>query len=99
MNTLAAHDLVTIVNCKVAGCSQEAISARGRYARLCEEHRRAARVDHSIAAAAQRVFLAASELDLALKRRHGAPAAAVEAIELFKEELNRLHSTARSALA
>lgn len=96
---VAAHDLVATVNCKVAGCGEEAVSARGRYARLCEEHRRGARRDRSIAVAAQRVFLAASELDLALKRRHVAPAAARDAIASFKAELAELHATARSALA
>lgn len=39
MNSFPAHRLAQTVNCKVHGCAEQAISARGRYAKLCETHR------------------------------------------------------------
>lgn len=49
MSEFAAHDVTRIVNCKIHGCDEEAISARGRYAKLCETHRRIAAADAAAA--------------------------------------------------
>lgn len=50
--TISAHQILTTVYCKTAGCAKEASQMRGRYAGLCTEHAQAAsknpRAAHSL---------------------------------------------------
>jgi hypothetical protein len=49
VNSVPAHELTRTVLCKVEDCREVAVSARGRYAKLCDEHRRDAARDAAAA--------------------------------------------------